>query len=419
MSLNISGPRRVGDTSPLKGETKPAGSVEESGRVDSRVAAPGTSGIGSAADSKKAIPLQQTPDSTSPTIARKFRSDDIKSLLVEGLNKPLTQENKQILTTILQYGLDASGDNLDVISRLTQGKNQANAIESSVISLLKGVSDTPKSVDIVSKFLNNQINSTQANKQLSISLSQFQQFFSTLERALPAGLFSNLSEILDGLDRNLKKQSQINQETALLIALQNKGATVKEFHLFTGLLAGLADQIAQSSPELEANYRNQLNQLKESIGKFIESNLSQAIISKENTLHNIGFDEFSYWQIPNPLSENKKPIELLIKRDKNRNKDQKFDPEKTKIVLKCETEDIGELSIIVEITGKKVWYLFFTENLNTKMHIRQTTKDLQTRLAALDYELINVQTMPKKLNIKRLLLPTVNLDKLSRISTQV
>ena len=186
-----------------------------------------------------------------------------------------------------------------------------------------------------------------------------------------------------------------------------------------GFIAGFQEKLKQSNPKIADRIQGEISNLQESIGQLIENLVSQSIISKSSVTSNIGFDEFSYWQIPNPMGTRKHPIEILIKKDPQSDKKRKFNPEKTKIVVKCDTEDLGELAIVVEISGQKVWYMFYTENSQTKALIAQNTKELKNKLAAQNYELQGVRTLPKKLNVKKLLLPTINLDKLSKINAEI
>lgn len=419
--INTSGPRRPGDpgyTSKVSQGSEGSYNPEGAASTESGAQSTGVQGPAAAQRISQAAPVKAPETPTGPA-SRKLGPDDIVNILI-GQQRSPTPQNKNIVFTLLKHGLEASSQNMDAISRLLQGKEgQANIVESSVVSVLKGVSNSPKTVDIVGKFLNNQISTSQSLTQIQTSLQQFLQAFQSYKIALAPGLYTGVTNIISQIEKNLKKLEQKNAEGELHLALVNQGKVIQDFHLFAGLLVGLGEHLQQKNMNLIEDFQNPLKMIKGSIGKFIESLASQSILSKENNQRNIGQDEFSYWQIPNPFSDKKSATEILIKRDSDRhNEKRKFDPEKTKIVVKCETEDIGELSIIVEISGKKVWYIFYTENPETKQNILLKSAELKEQLAGMNYELVGLKTQPQKLNIKRMLLPTINLDKLSRINTQ-
>ncbi len=429
MSLGISrtGPTRPTDPgqsgqrvggSDGSGAAKPAFPVEELQHADARVST--TSGATEVSQTT-AAPRTKAPDAptSQPTIARKMNIGDVADMLVN-IQKAPTAENKTILSTIIKYGLEASGDNFNNISQLIQGRTQNNAIESSVISTLKGLATSPKSVDLISKFLNNQTQMGPSLAQLQQSLQQFSAALESLKNVMTPALYGGLSDILAQLDKNLKKLAQLSDSREMALTLVNQGKVIKDFHLFAGFIAGLQDKLKETNGKASGVLEKSIGALKESIGQLIENLVSQSVISKSSAGHNIGFDEFSYWQVPNPFGRANSSIDILIKRDPHASKkNQPFNTEKTKIVVKCETEDIGELAIIVEITGKKVWYMFYTENPQTKALILQNSADLKTKLAAQDYDLVGLRTLPQKVNIKKMLLPTINLDRLSKINAEI
>jgi len=421
MAIGGVGPRRSGEANTGRNvtgaDTRPPFPIEEVQHADGRIS---TARVADAAQAEKvAQPTKPSEIKKQDTIARKWTAEDLADILVKNQKSPTT-ENKKMLSTLLQYGLEASGQNLDLIDRLTQGRTQANAIESSVISILKGVSDTPKSVDIVSKFLDSQLQAGKSLEQLQAALFQFAKAWPTLKGALSPGLHSGVADIVNQIEKNLKKLTQKNAEGKLALVLVNQGKVISDFHLFAGFIAGLQGQLDADHPHIGNALKEMFAKLKEASGKFIENLTSQAILSKSNASHAIGMEEFSYWQIPNPFAQNKKSIEIMIKKDPHkRDNKRKFDEKSTKVVVKCETEDIGELAIIVEIKGQKVWYVFYTDHAQTKKVIAESTNELKNNLEAHNYELVGVQTVPKKINLKKMLLPTFNLDRLTRIVTEV
>jgi hypothetical protein len=422
MGLGVSGPsgpRKV-DTGPQRvssagGVEKPF-AVEESQGVNRSVGAIPISEAEkvSQTSSTKPVDTVKAPTPQKP-FSRPVSESDIVDLLIQ-LRKPPTAENKNILSTILQFGLEASQENLDTVSRLVQTRNQFNVVESAVVSHLKGVSDSSKSVDILSAFLSNQNQMGQIMDKMQLSMQRFQSNFQQFQVLLNPALFSGLASIISQMDDSLKKWIQNASESTSSQFLRS--GIVQDLRLFSDFLGGIPNTLAaDENPALFALFKQQSQLVRSQISKFLESVVSQSIISKESYSAPLGTDQFAYWQIPNPFSETKKSIDILIKKDPQ-NKKRKFNPQKTKFIVKFETEDIGELAISVELSEKKVWYVFYTDNPQTKDSILRLSPDLKLKMASLNYEVVGMQLTPKRLDIKKLLLPTINLDKISRVSSE-
>ncbi len=421
-----SGPRK-GGLDPASWQRAGAGgsvdkpfSVEESQGVNRSVgSAPATEAekVSQTSQVKEVDSTKQTTTQTQKTIARPVSESDIVDLLVKFQKSP-SPENKKILSTIIQFGLEASHENLDTVSRLVQSRGQSNAVESAVVSHLKGVSSSPKSVDILANFLSNQSQLGQVLDKMQLTLSRFQSNFQQFQVLLNPSLYSGLASIVSQMDDTLKKWMNTQSEN-LSITNLNRAGVIQDFRLFNDFLGGLIASLpANANPELARLLQQQTAMIKGQISQFLESVISQSIISKSSSVLPLGTDQFAYWQIPNPFSQQKKPIEILMQKDPQQKK-RKFNPQKTKFILRFETEDIGELSVSVELSEKKIWYVFYTENTQTKDSILRTSPELKTRMAALNYEVVGMQLVPKKLDIKKLILPTINLDKISRVSAEV
>ncbi len=428
MDLGISGSsarRRGGfDSSPVQaspkvddgaGVKKPF-SIEEAQGINKHV--------GAASPVDQAAKVSQTHQNNAKntvsnppreTIARPISRTDIIDQLVK-LQKAPTQHNIEMITTILQFGLEASTQNFDTIQTLMKGRKSANALESSVISLSKGLGETPRSVDIVSQFLNKQLQISQQLQQLQGSMSQFQLAMNLNSGLFNSGFLANFGAILGELDGTLKKLNKSGTNPTDLNGL-SRGQLISDFKSLYEFLGGLQQKIAPQPGQSVAQFMSASSNLQSTISGFLESLTSHAIMS-EQVGANLGGDRFGYWQIPNPMGIKQPPIELLIRKDPLKKKTA-YNENKTRIIVKLDTPDLGELAVSLDILDKKVWMQVNAERASTRQLAVRWINDLKFQLAAKDYELIALQTSEQKLDIKQLLAPRLNLDMLSRISTEV
>ena len=121
-----------------------------------------------------------------------------------------------------------------------------------------------------------------------------------------------------------------------------------------------------------------------------------------------------YWQWPNPWLEVSRQIDFFVQKNAP-GKRQKYDPEDTVLVLKFDTPDIGELVVIIEIKGRKITYTFHSERGDTKAYIGVLTKSLRDSMASLNYDLVGVKNIQKRIDIKKWISPKMSLDDFKRI----
>jgi len=118
--------------------------------------------------------------------------------------------------------------------------------------------------------------------------------------------------------------------------------------------------------------------------------------------------------IPNPFSDQKRDIEILVKRDPTK-KDAPVNPEKTQIILKTDTDTMGEVAVIVRYQEKIIWYLFNTDNEDARKYIAANGAMLRDQMKVLDFNVQGLQSQIKKINISKILSPTLDLDGLRRV----
>jgi hypothetical protein len=410
--------QREGRYKPTKHEKvdKPF-SVEEAQHANREVNA------NTAAEKIAQAPKVQKSDTISQvikpeTLARPISKADIVDQLLQ-IKKPPTVENQLIISALLEHGIEASEDNFNAIAKFLKGKGKGNTIESAVLALTKGLGNSSKSVDILSQFLANSTQMSQQLKQTQTALSNFYTMLQFSKDLFNTNLFTGFASIIadsnDELKKLLKKSSKIDTNS-LNFDRKTLISNLKSLHAFLGGIGQkLSDPKVQQMPLAKA-LQEQLRPLQKALSSLLEAITSQAILSKDSILQTS--DKYAYWQFPNPMAKVKSDIDLLIKKASNKNKGN-IDPDKTKIVIKLETPDIGKLGVIVNVEEKNVAYTFQTTQDDTKKNIIKSTNLLKDRMESINYSLVGCRTTTRKTDIKKHLFPTFNLDALSRIRTEV
>jgi flagellar hook-length control protein FliK len=108
--------------------------------------------------------------------------------------------------------------------------------------------------------------------------------------------------------------------------------------------------------------------------------------------------------------------EILIKRDAN--KKNKINPKNTKVILKLETGELGELGIEMDINEENVGFQFNTLNDETKTLIMAQMEELRRKLELRNYKTKVIKVVKKSLNTKDYLMPSLDLDNLMRVQTE-
>lgn len=355
-----------------------------------------------------------------PPETRSMSISDLVQYLIQA-KIPNTEENKFMASLMMQHGVELSPDNFNSLFKLTKGDKNANTLESAVINLTKGL-DTPKGVDILGNFLKDnpqlQAQMVQANK----SLAELQKSLNSTQKLLDPSLMAGLISLLSDMDEEFKKLLKNAQEgsKAALPELK-RGSFMKDLSLLSQFLNGVEQKLAENnqlnSPEGK-DLQQKLASLKTGLNGLTENLISQVILSKESN-RNISSvnDKYLYWQLPNPFDKNGQ-LELGIKRDTAKEKGE-IDPSKTRILLKVNTPELGEITIIIDVLGQKIWYIFNTENEEVNSFIKKMHSDLLKQMEALNYRVSGFQAIKKKIDLKKIIVPTFSLDNLVRISTEV
>jgi hypothetical protein len=350
-------------------------------------------------------------------ISRQISEADISDQLIK-LQLPLTKDNRSLVMTMLQQGIPVSRNNFDLIASIKNGASgHANDVVSAAIATSKGLAETPRAVDILSGFLNQ--NST-LSKQLIVMREAMQELLSGVkfqEGILSRGLSTGLASVLADLDRQLKKLAQVATDKDLALSQLNRGSLLTDLMTLSGFLNGINEKFIEGKSNAK-ELGQQINRLRARISGFTESLTSQAIISKDSESMQISpTDKFAYWQVPNPLAIGK-DIDILIRKDPTKKKGV-IDEQKTRMVMRLETEELGEIAITMDIHDHKIWYIFNTDRQATLRYIAELEKNLRERMEAINYSTMTIRTSRQKVDLKKLLIPVFNLDRISRISAEI
>ena len=89
------------------------------------------------------------------------------------------------------------------------------------------------------------------------------------------------------------------------------------------------------------------------------------------------------------------------------------------MIINLETPDLGLLSMILNVRDDKIWYTFNAEKESTVKLLAETQKDLKEKMEGINFKMAGFQAVKKKIDVKKYLLPTLDLDSVMRIDAEV
>lgn len=347
---------------------------------------------------------------------RKLSTEDLNRTLLQNGIQP-TADAKEMASLMMQYGLELSRENFDELRRLTQGKKDSATMESAIIAKSKGVLDQ-SALNGLRAFLFE-------NQHIAKQLESFQQAAQSFQKSLSAfqnldpGLVTGLNALMTNFSDEIKKLLKKEGKDLSRISEFRRNGLIKDVFSLIQLLRGIEEKFVQ-----QKNYKDMLAQfpkMKEASNRLLNNLMAQNIISKssEQQLSDV-METFAYWQIPNLMSkktENAK-IDLLIKKEK-KDKRAPINSQRTKLIINLETPELGLLTMILTVYENKIWYVFNAEKESTVKQVAELQKDLRDRMAAKNYEMAGFQAIKKKVDIKKYMLPTFELDAIKRIDAEV
>mgnify|MGYP003336334420 FL=1 len=362
------------------------------------------------------IPTEKASQSPAKmeTVVEPLNSKHVRNILMN-LKIPPSKENQSIVEALIQNGVAASAEAIETIQTLRKGSTKQNAIQAAVIAYSKGLPGS-KPMDLIASFFASQIHLSENMTELTTALARFKQSFLQFQGSMDKGLFAGVNLVVSELEKELKKLTQKSSESSLNLGRLNRGGLIKDLKLFSEFLPGLGKQF--SGKEGMTNLQTLLTGLQKSVRDVLDGLIMQSILSKSALQSIPSKDDYAFWQIPNPMAAGQsKHIDLLIKKRKSKGREE-VDPKKTRVVMKLETPDLGELSVVLNVEDTKLWLLFQSENGEVKQGLLTLTKDIKEKMAAMNYDVVGIKTILKKIDLKKLLLPVLNLDQISRIVTE-
>ena len=352
----------------------------------------------------------------SKDIHRKLETADLNAILVK-LGKENSPENLQLLMLMIEHGVETSEQAFEQLEQLIKGKKQGNIKESGVIAHSKGLKGNNKAIDLISNYLSHNLNYSKLMEQTNQKMKHFQAVLNNYSKHLDSTLLGGLSSIIGEFISDYKKNEKAKKEFDVKALLSKRSDSIQDVKYLLNFLNGLEQKLDQSKNLMQKGLSQVLKELSSDISKLQDALISQLILSKNPANIQVTEEYFHHWLIPNPLLQSKKDIELLISKD-SRNK-KRINPDKTKLVMKFETNDLGDMTVIIEINEKKLHYKFYSSEDLTHKFIVDYTPDLKKTMEDLNYEIVGINNNKKAPNIEKLLFPTFDLNDITRISTEV
>ncbi|HCY35870.1 MAG: hypothetical protein DKM50_04490 [Candidatus Margulisiibacteriota bacterium] len=365
---------------------------------------------------------QQAQQFGKPTIARSLSKTDISAQLVQ-LGLPVTNDNIQLANKMLLHGLELSSENFNSLFNILKNTGgQSSTQQAALVALSKGLQNEQGVIKPLESFL---ANNPQLAKQLLSLNNAMESFKSSIlggRNLLSPQLLTQLTQILTAMDDKYKKL--LNGESGIENFMEKflRGGSLEEMRALKSLLFGVAKQLMNNPNEALSRDSKQLAKafigLGKSLDEVMQNITAQAILSKPASRQDAALpDKYAYWQIPNTMGQMPGTLEILIKRDEG-NKNAKINPNRTRIILKVESEELGEITIMVDIEDKSIWYVFNNENDKVREFIMANAVILRDRMNQLNWNVKGVQSIRRTVDLKKYLIPTINIDTLKRISTE-
>lgn len=354
-----------------------------------------------------------------PAVRAMEMQDILNSFIQNGI--PDTAENRQLAVKMLEFGIELSPANFNDLMQALAGSSSDSDMNAAVISLNKGLNGMSGPVQILANFLNGNPAILADTQQLQAIIARLQGAMGMYSGSLPAGLMAAISSAVGMLNREVDKQlKKISDDDPIALATSQSASDVADLITIREFFGNLMKQFRRDPRTLSdagKSVYKELSALSSKISALADRCLAESILSQSSLRAPMGQeDNYLYFQIPNPWAVNKN-IEILIKRDSH--KDQAIDPKKTRLVIKLETEDLGEIIVMLDRLDKKVWAKFYVKRDRTRGLLVQLNPDFKNRLESIALELVRFQSVVESIDIDQLVIPRVRLDSVVRIMHEV
>jgi len=401
---NLSGPvnRSVQPSVPSEEAQK------QQGRVSSTRAQP-LAGV----DKAQAVDQAQVEQTPFESVSRSLSESDIMEQLFQ-IQRPPNQENKQLLSTMIQHGISATAEAFDEIQTLIKGKKGLSSLRAAVVSYSKGLGTSTHGADIVARYFLNETDILSNFKKLHSSTRQFQSILSSHQQLFEPGLFTGMVAIMGEFEISLKKLMKKQKDDVFSISEFKRGKFIHEYKLLLDFLSGVESKFKKgSSGDIELML-SEFKAFKRVLTGALKAFTSQSILSQDMMSQGDKDQSYYYWQFPNPMAPTEQTMDLLIRKDKHEDQ-ARVESDERRIIIRFDTVDLGEVSVIIDLKKNKVSYVFQTVKGETKQLVSELSFELRDRMSDLNYETVKIHALQKRLDIKKLLIPILDLDKMTRI----
>ncbi len=340
------------------------------------------------------------PARPAPSIARPLTVEDVRSHLMS-LQIEANDFNTQLASSMLRNGVELSRTNFVKMMSMLQGSNNSQAMqEAAMLLLMKGI-DSPQAAKILGQYFSE-------NPALAQQMMGLQEGIGTLMSALGAGkglldttLVAQLSALLSQFDENLQNITSKFQEKGI-----NHQNMLSDVRALKALLSGVQDKAKQAESGEAKALNAALMESSEKLNGVMQNLLAQGILSQTGRQE----VNYLYHQVPNPMTNPAKDLEIMIKRD-GEGPESQVDPRRTQIVMSLETTNLGRLVVSMYIKDDKVYavFVFAKDEHGDKGRtlIARDFADLQEQLAKHNYQITGYQVKvdPNMCNIKPYLIP--------------
>ena len=375
-----------------------------------------SSGITTGVDSGLALKKDSTSQAVTPfqTVSRVLSDKDITSQLLQIKQSP-SPENKQLLSTMIQHGIPATANAFEDIKTLIKGNQNKDVMRAAVVSYAKGLGASMKGVEVLSQYYGNQTDLVVQLRRLQSRLSQLRQSATAPNLGIDTALMTGVVSVVDAF--NTRVTSFLNGEFGDNLKTAQRGKMIHEYKLMAGFLDGVSKKMGPVSTPNLIQIKRDMASLRESVKSMMNVLVSHAILSRDTMSQSQSEPTYYYAQYPNPMAPINQVVELLIQKEK---KYQAVDvnPEKTQVIVRLETPELGEVSIVIDLNQNKLFYQFHSDTPLTLELASQLSASLRDRMAGLNYELVGFKTVPTKKDVRHLLVPRIDLDRINRIITE-
>ena len=400
-----------------------ASNVESAGQVKGGVSTGQTGASAAAGGASSASSAASSAATVAPSFVRAMTPGDLISQLLSLGLQPST-DMRELAGKMLQSGLELSGDNFQKLTTLLRGSPDAGEAtkDAAIQTVLKGLDDSPKAMTSLAGLLSSAKQQATQMQQVSAAMAKLQAALAPGKLLLSPNMQAMLSGLVAQFDQNLKDTLRESTDAEGLEKLLAKSGLLSDAEGVKQLLDGVMEQLRQGG-QLETpggrELAEVLRQAQEALEGLKDNVLGQAVLSKDAARTDTSMNQrFIYNQFPNPMTFPPSTAELLIKRDENQDK-APVNPNKTRVILKLQTEALGEVTIFIDVENNKVWYTFNTETDETRDFVIRHTKDLQDRMKVINYDLTGMHAIKRKIDLKRYVMPRIDFDSFTRVSTEV